>query len=127
MIRVRREVRIVALAAALLLLWCHGLDAPLHAGAGAALPHAAGASVTAVAAPALPAHPAPRLNCCVGTGESGPLPIVTARLPSMAAPLLAALLSVPLLLAALRPLRPAPQRLAPHRASLVAQSVLIRI
>ncbi len=116
-----------ALAAAALLLWCHGLDASFHPGATVAHRSVAGASVTAVAAPAPPSHHPAQLDCCFGASGSSLLPVVLAKFPAVAAPWVAALLSVPLMLAALRPLRPGPQRLAPHRASLVEQSVLIRI
>jgi hypothetical protein len=125
--RARQGFRVLALAAAVLLLWCHGLDSSFHVDAATGSPHevVTGDATLATAVPAHPAHS--EVSCCFGGAGSNLLTVALAKLPAVAAPLLAALLSVPLLLAAQRTLRPSPQRLAPHRTSLVDQSVLIRI
>ena len=127
MTRRRQGIRLLALTAAVLLLWCQGLNAPLHAGSAPPVAMAAMSAAAEFSAPAT-AHPhLPQLDCCFGTAGGHLLSVTLARLPTLAAPLVAALLSVLLLFAARQPLPPSPQRLAPHRTSLVAQAVLIRI
>ena len=125
--RALRGMRVLALTAAVLLLWCHGLDSAFMHHASDVPPQLQAAAVSALGAPT-PAPPdEPAVSCCFGSAGSNLLSITLTKLPQVAAPLGAALLTFPLLLAAPRPSLPSARRLAPHRASLVAQSVLIRI
>jgi len=117
----------LALAAVLLLLWCHGLDFAFMDYGTHVAPAAQSEAAAALAGPA-PAQPGePVVGCCPGGAGSGLLSATLTKLPQAATPVLAALLSAALFLAAFRPLRLLPQRPLPHRDSLVAQSVLIRI
>lgn len=117
----------MALAAILLLLWCHGLDFAFMDYGAHGTPAAQPAAAAALAAPA-PAQPGePVVGCCPGGAGSAFLSATLTKTPQAATPVLAAVLSAALFLAAFRPLRPLPQRPRPHRDSLVAQSVLIRI
>lgn len=125
MTRTSRILRLLALMTAVLLLWCHGLDSAL---AGHTAPRPAPATATMTLDAAAPAHPEqPAVSCCFGGAGSNLLSVALAKLPQVAAPLVAALLTLPLLLTVPRPAFARARALAPHHASLVAQSVLIRI
>jgi hypothetical protein len=125
--RASRSIRALALTAAVLLLWCHGLDASWHDHVGAA-PLATATGLADGFAAAMPAHDeAPAVSCCFGGAGSNLLSVTLMRQPHVAAPLVATLLSVSLLLADPRRLRPVSRRHPEQRESLVAQSVLIRI
>jgi hypothetical protein len=125
--RARQGFRALALAAAVLLLWCHGLDSSFHFDAVASSSHQAVTGTTTLAT-SVPAHPGhAEVSCCFGGAGGNLLSVALAKLPAVAAPLLAALLSIPLLLPALRLAAPLPQPILPRRSSLVDQSILIRI
>jgi len=127
MTRTSRILRVLALTAAVLLLWCHGLDSAFfgHAQVTAPVPASLSDAGFLPTAPARPDEPA--VSCCFGGAGSNLLSVTLAKLPQVAAPLLTALLALPLLLFVPRPAFARARPLAPHHASLVAQSVLIRI
>lgn len=128
MIGLVSRMRWVALTAAVLLLWCHGLEAPAH-GTAAMAPHAARAASVELTAPAPDPVPIlPDLNCCVdGAGTMLQAASLT-RAPAPALPVLVALLSVALGLAAQRrSVRRTPHPATPHRSGLHQRAVLFRI
>lgn len=125
--RARQGFRLMALTAAVLLLWCHGLGLSLHG-------HSESEGVRAVISidpmdvPALPgSHTHTAVNCCQdGTGSGLQVASLTPA-PTPSAPVLTALLSMSLFLVVASRIRPVRDSLAAHRRSLVDQSVLIRI
>ena len=116
----------LALAAALLLLWCHALDSSFHADVVTGQPDVA-ATADMTLASAVPAHhDLSDASCCFGTVGSSLLSVSVTRVPALAVPLQAA---VPP--SALHAVPPHPQSNPRYRAlqrtSLVDQAVLIRI
>ena len=99
MIRRRQGIRSIALAATLLLLWCHGLDASFYAHANVPI-RTAHTTDVALAAPVPAPSELPELSCCFGGAGSNLLSASLTRSPTLPAPLLAGLLSSLLFLAA---------------------------
>ena len=122
-----RNIRLLTLSVAVLVLWCTALDGVLHAGYSAMLSDAGGGTFAALAAPVSPPPESSHLTCCENSNGNDVWSVPPAASPVLSAPLSAVLNSARPSAGDQQLMAPIFRRLPAHRASLFQQAVLIRI